>query len=156
MITIDYSLIIVMLNFVFLLIVLNSILYKPIKKFLTERQHKIAADLEQAEVSKQEAEELLNRQQTEFKESALEIRKLKEKAKKDADLLSEDIISEARNREKTILMDVEKQLIQEKKKALSEVESTLSETIVMLTSKIIGKNIDQDIDAELIKKLLRE
>ncbi len=46
MITINYAFIIVILNFILLLVILNKLLYKPIKKFLEERQAKIEADLD--------------------------------------------------------------------------------------------------------------
>ena len=76
MISIDYSLIIVILNFVLLLIVLNKILYKPIKKFLSERQQKIASDLDEAKASRKQAEELVEQKSNELKQSAEEIRKM--------------------------------------------------------------------------------
>lgn len=156
MISIDYTLIIVILNFIFLLIILNSILYKPLKKFLTDRQTSISSDVDQAESFKKETETLLQKQQEQFKQSSLEIRKLKDKAKKDAESMSSEIIKEARIREKEILLDAEKQLVQEKNKAILDVENKLGDIITNLTAKIIGKNIDQEIDAEIINKLLLE
>jgi F-type H+-transporting ATPase subunit b len=156
MISIDYSLIIVILNFVLLLVILNSILYKPIKSFLTERQTTISTDLEEAENSKTAAEELVRKQEDEFKQSALEIRKLKEHAKKDAEMKSDEIIKQAREREKAVLADTEKQLVHEKQKVLHEIEGELGERITSLTSTIIGKHIDEKIDAAMIERLLEE
>ena len=156
MISIDYTLIIVILNFIFLLIILNHLLYKPIKKFLNERQSTMTSDLEKGETFRKESMELLQKQKEEFKQSSLEIRKMKEKAKKDAESVSDSIIKEAREREKELLIDTEKQLNQEKIKAIQELESKLSDTVSMLTGKIIGKNIDEKLDAELIDKLLKE
>ena len=156
MISIDYSLIIVILNFILLLIILNKILYKPIKQFLVERQSSIATDLEQAEKSKVEAEELVKKQEDEFKQSAHEIRKIKEQAKKDAEMKGDEIIKEARGREKAILADTEKQLAHEKQKVLHEIEGELGERITSLTSTIIGKHIDEKIDAAMIDRLLEE
>lgn len=156
MISIDYTLIIVILNFIFLLIILNNLLYKTLKKFLTERQQGIAADIQNAETLQKEAESLLEKQNEDYKQSSLEIRKLKERAKKDAEALSDKIVKEAHEREKQMLMDTEKQLGQEKVKAIQEVESKLGEAISILSAKIIGRNIDEEIDSELIAKLLKE
>ncbi len=156
MISIDYSLIIVILNFILLLVILNKILYKPIKSFLTERQNSIASDLEQAEKARIEADELIRKQEEEFKQSAHEIRKMKEQAKKDAEIKGDEIIKEAREREKAILADTEKQLAHEKQKVLQAIEGELGESITSLTSTIIGKNIDEKIDAAMIERLLDE
>ena len=45
MISIDYSLLLVILNFVVLILVLDKLLYKPIKKFLADRQNEIAKNI---------------------------------------------------------------------------------------------------------------
>ncbi len=156
MISLDYTLIIVILNFVFLLIILNHLLYKPLKKFLTERQKTISTDLEQADNLQKEAESLIEKQNQEYRKTSQEIRKMKEKAKKEAESLSNDIIKDAREREKDLLLDTEKQLSQEKMKAIKELELKLGDKVSLLTAKIIGRNIDQEIDAELISKLLKE
>jgi F-type H+-transporting ATPase subunit b len=156
MISIDYTLIIVILNFLLLLILLNKILYKPLSKFLTERQARIASDLSDAQESKTAAEEMLKKQEEELKRTAQEIRKMKEKAKKDAEKIGDGILKQARESEKAILIDTEKQLVSEKQKALQAIESELGDVISTLASKVIGKNIDQNIDASMISRLLQE
>lgn len=156
MISIDYSLIIVILNFLLLLVILNKLLYKPIKQFLVERQSSIAEDLEQAEKSKVEHEELVRKQQEEYKKSAYEIRKMKEQAKKDSGQQSEMIIKEARTRERKLLAETEKQLAHEKQKALKEIEGEIGEAIATLSASIIGKHLDEKIDSEIIGRLLSE
>jgi F-type H+-transporting ATPase subunit b len=138
------------------MIILNKLLYKPIKRFLTDRQSSIAADLDDAARSKIEAEELLKKQQEEFKKAALEIRKLKEKAKKDADATSDMIIKEARDRERAILTDTEKQLASEKQKVIQAIEGELGDIIASLSSTIIGRKLDEKLDAEMIERLLNK
>lgn len=156
MISVDYTLIIVILNFVFLLIILNHLLYKPLKKFLVERQKTIETDLEEADRLQKEADSLVEKQNQEYRKNSQEIRKMKEKAQKEAESLSSGIIKEAREREKKLLLEAEKQLDQEKTKAVKDLESQLGDKVSALTAKIIGRNIDQEIDSELINKLLKE
>ncbi len=156
MISIDYTLIIVILNFILLLVLLNKILYQPLKKFLAERQTAIASDVEKAEQDKQKAIEMVKNQEEEYKQFSLEIRKLKEQTKRDAEKQGDEIISSARDRERDILIDAEKQLAQEKIRVINEIESELGSVITALTSKIIGKEISEEIDANIIKKLLSE
>jgi len=52
---IDFSIIAVILNFVLLLIILNSLLYKPLSKFLADRQNKIQSDVNEANLSLEKA-----------------------------------------------------------------------------------------------------
>ncbi|MEA2096109.1 MAG: F0F1 ATP synthase subunit B [Candidatus Cloacimonadota bacterium] len=156
MISIDYSLIIVILNFVLLLIVLNKILYKPIKKFLGERQQKIASDLDEAKASQTQAEKLVEQKNDELKQSAEEIRKMKNAATSDAEGKAKDIMKNAKEQEKRILQDTEEQLETEKVKVMEIIEDELTEMVAELSSKFLSEKFDEKKDKELIKKIISE
>ena len=156
MISIDYSLIIVILNFILLLIVLNKILYKPIKKFLDERQQKIASDLDEAKTSRMQAEKLVEEKSDELKQSTEDIRKMKNAATGDAEGKARDIIKNAKEQEKLILQDTEKQLKTEKVKVMGEIEDELAEMVAELSSKFLSEKLDEKKDKELIKKIISE
>ncbi len=156
MISIDYSLIIVVLNFVLILFVLNKLLYKPIKNFLAERQTRIAEDIKEAKEAKAEAEVLVHKREEELKGSSEEIRKLKQKAQRDADEQANDIIKMAKNQEKKILQDTEAQLKTEKVKAMRSLEGDLAAMVSALSSKVIGKEINTKIDDSVINQLITE
>ena len=110
MISIDYTLIIVILNFIVLMAVLNKILYKPIKKFLEERKQTIVADMDGAKKSREDAEKLVSKRGKELKASTEEIRKMKQNSRRDAESKATEILKEAKNKEKRILKDTEAQL----------------------------------------------
>ncbi len=156
MISIDYSLIIVILNFVLLLIVLNKILYKPIKKFLSERQQKIASDLDEAKASRVKAEKLVKEKNTEIKQSAEDIRKMKSAAAGDAEGKAREIMKNAKEQEKRILQDTEEQLETEKVKVMKKIEDELAEMVAELSSKFLSEKLDEKKDKELIKKIISE
>lgn len=156
MISINYTLIVVFLNFVFLLIVLNKILYKPIKKFLLERQKKISEDIDKAKESRENAENLVQKKEKELKISAEEIRKMKKIAKKDAEIQASGIIKQAKEHEKKIVKDTEDQLIYEHEKAVSKVREELADMIASLSEKFLSTKIDEKKDDELLKKILSE
>ena len=156
MISIDYSLIIVILNFVLLLIVLNKILYKPIKKFLEERQQTIASDLDDAKASRTEAEKLVEKKGNELKQSAEEIRKMKGAATSDAEGKARDIVKNAKEQEKRILQDTEHQLKTEKVKVMGDIEDELAEMVAELSSKFLSEKLDESKDKELIKRIISE
>lgn len=147
---------IVILNFILLLIVLNKLLYKPIKQFLMERQQKISDDIDQAKASRDEAEELVQEKEEELKGSAEDIRKMKGAAKRDAENQATDILKSAKNQEKKILKDTEDQLQNEKIKVMHEIEGELATMISDLSAKFISDKMNGSSDEELIKKMLVE
>jgi F-type H+-transporting ATPase subunit b len=114
MISIDYTLIVVILNFILLLVLLNAFLYKPLKKFLTERQQGIADDIKETKEAKMAAQEYIVKQEEEYKAAQQQIHKLMEQARKEAEKRSDEIIKQARAHEKDILVDTEKRLEHEK------------------------------------------
>ena len=156
MISIDYSFIIVILNFVLLLIVLNKIIYKPIKKFLEERQKAIASDLDEAKASRKQAEKLVEEKSEELKHSAEEIRKMKNAATSDAEGKARDIMKNAKEQEKRILQDTEEQLETEKVKVMEVIEDELAEMVAELSAKFLSEKLDEKKDHDLIKKIISE
>ena len=156
MITINYAFVIVILNFILLLIVLNKLLYKPIKKFLKERESKIASDMDNAELSKQKAAEIVLEKEDDLKKSAEEIRKMKQSARRDAEKQASEIVHEAKEKEKKIISETEDQLQHEKKKVMHEIESDLSVMIAGISEKFLSKKIDKDEDAKILAQLLKE
>ena len=156
MISINYAFILVILNFILLLIVLNKILYKPIKKFLIERQKKIASDMNNAEASRQEAEKLVQKKNDELKASAEDVRKMKKAAKRDADSQAVAIMKNAKDQEKKILKGTEEQLVHEKEKVMKEIEGELTEMVTNLSAKFLSEKVNDKNDRDLIKKMLTE
>ena len=156
MISINYSLLIVILNFVVLLILLNKMLYKPISNFLSERKNKISSDIDEAKKAKEKAAKLVIEKKTELKKSAEDIRKMLDTAKKEAEIKSLDIIKTARDNEKKIMKETEDQLEHEKSKVVEDIESELTSLIANLSAKFLTGKLDVKRDSELIEKILNE
>jgi len=156
MISIDYSLIIVILNFVLLLIVLDKLLFKPMKKFLSDRQQEVTKEMTDARINREEADKLLKQRDVELKSSSEEIRTLTKQAKKEAEKHSEEILKEAKIRERVILQESEQQIELRKSEAFKEIEADVINLVSDLTGKIIGKKIDADADKKLINSLMKE
>ena len=156
MISIDYTLIIVILNFVVLLIVLNKLLYKPINKFLDERKAKISEDIDAAKKSREDASLFVQQKENELKKSSEDIRTLKKSATKDAENRASEIVKSAMDQEKKILRETENQLLNEKDKVMGEIGEELSEMISKLSAKYISESMKDGDDTDLINKLLEE
>ena len=156
MISIDYTLIIVVLNFVLLLIVLNKLLFKSISKFLKERQKKIEEDLNNAEEAKKSAAELVVLKENEYQESAKEARRLKEIAKHEAKKNADSLIQSAKFKEKEILKETESKLEREREKAIKEIQSDIVNLVSSVTGKILAKDLNNDDDKVFINQLISE
>ena len=154
MISIDYSLIIVVLNFLFLLYILNKYVYKNAKKYLENRRLVIKGDLNKANQSKIEASQLLETNKIKIKELMDTAIKEKRVIISKADAEANVIINNAKQREKKIKMETENQLIEEQKKATNLLKKRLSSLIVQLSNKVISEKISKKDDETMILNLL--
>lgn len=156
MISIDVSSIIVVLNFVILLVLLKAYLYKPIKKFLTERQDFIASKTESMVRAEKKAQDLQKQRQTELDGAMDEAKDLRNKAKSEAELTALEIIKSAKEQKVKILEDTEKQIDFEKEKAIASIESEIAGMVSDLSGKFMNKKITASDDEEIINRLVSE
>lgn len=156
MISIDYSLIIVILNFVLMLILLNKLLFKPLKQYLVKRQEEVQSNITEAKEKSKTANQLLKKREDELKESSEEIRQLTRKAKKEAEQKAEEILSAARQREKQIMIESEEQLEHQQAMVHKKIEKELAGMVSQLTAKLLDKKLDSAQDKELINSVIKE
>lgn len=156
MISIDYSMVIVILNFILMLIVLNKLLYKPMQQFLKDRQESLKTEIIEAKEKNSEAEKLLQKRETELKESSEEIRNLNKKARMEAEQKALDILNSAREREKQIMKDTEEQVSHQKELAEQELQGRMAVMVSELTAKLLSKKMDSSQDQDLIDSIIKE
>ncbi len=154
MISIDVSMVVVILNFLLLMFILKMVLYKPIKDMINERESKVAADIDDANKSKEEAKKLVLTKEEEYKEAVVEARKLRDKIRKEAEFDAEKIIQQAYENRKSIVAETEEQLSHEKKKVQQKLQAELAGLVSQLTGKVLAQKIDSDKDLELINSII--
>ena len=152
--TIDISLVVVILNFILLMIVLNSLLYKPLKGYFTARQKKVEDDIMQAEQSIEKANQLVTQKENEMRLALDDARKMKENIRRDAETQAEDIIKVAKQKEHEIIAQEENKIRELHHQATIQIEAELSALIADLTARVLAEKIDSEKDKQLILKLL--
>lgn len=156
MISIDYSIIIVILNFILLLIILNKLLFKPVKGYLEKRQEEVKSELDRASKGRKEADMLLQQRQQELKESAEEIRTLTRQAKKEAEMQAEKILKQAKEKEKKIVQETQEKIEISQKEAFRDLEDEVIDFVAKLSGKVIDSKLDSAADKKLINSLLKK
>ena len=154
MISIDVSMVVVILNFLLLLFILKMVLYKPIKDMIESRESKVAADIDDANKSKEEAKKLVLTKDEEYKQAVVEARKLRDDIRKEAELDAEKILQQAYENRKSIVSETEEQLAHEKKKVMQQLQAELAGLVSGLTGKVLAKKIDSDKDLEIINSII--
>ncbi|OQY40206.1 MAG: ATP synthase F0 subunit B [Candidatus Cloacimonetes bacterium 4572_65] len=154
MISIDVSLVVVVLNFLLLMFILQKVLYKPIKDMLQKRETQVLTDIDEANKSKEDAKILVEQKDKEYKNSISEARVLRDKIKKEAEYDAEKIIQEAYENRKSIVSETEQQLVNEKIKVKKALEKELAALVSNLSGQVLSEKITSDKDRELINRVI--
>jgi len=156
MVSVDYSLILVILNFIVLMWLLNKFIFQNVKSFLEKRQEKIASELKETEQARVQAQELVSQKESELKRADLEIKSERKRVLDKAEGKANQILDDAKTREKQILQESKKELISQKDAVVSGIGDEMAALVAKISEKIIGKKLDEKSDAELIKKMIAE
>lgn len=141
MIDIDSSLLIQVCLFIFLMLVLNKIFFKPFLKFLEERQEKIQGDeqkaiklQEEAEQYRLQFEEGLNKGQIQALDEKGRIQEAGEQERKRViDTAQQEVAGETPK--------IKGQIAQESKQALAELERQQDVLAKEIVEKILGRSL---------------
>ncbi|MGO8878115.1 MAG: hypothetical protein ACLPVO_13490 [Desulfomonilaceae bacterium] len=141
MINVNFTLFIQLINFLILLLLLNSLLYKPVLAKIRERESKIKADRDKA--SQLDAEVL--EQEKKHQEALIEARQVAGKEK--AELLAEakkseaDILEKARIEAARIVDDMKSSIQAESEKARAALKGEMAPLAQSISEKILGRAI---------------
>lgn len=142
------------LNFIILLVVLNAILYKPLTKLLTEREHKIKEGVENAEKAEASLKEARSVREDMMKSAKVESQSMLEKARKEGEGLKNNMTLEAQEQAKKIVDNGHQVLALEKAKTMEELKAKTAKMIVQTAEKIIREKMDSPKDAKMIEESL--
>lgn len=144
-----------LLNFAILFVALWLILYKPVMKFIRERQERIDREKREAEENLRASEEA--RRETEERLGAIdrEIEEKRHAADREIESACEDKLREAETRANLIIRDAEKKASDQANQVIAGAKEGLKDVAVTLAENIIEKQIDE-VDDALIDSALKD
>ncbi len=156
MVSIDYTLILVIVNFIILLIIMKKLLYKPLMDFIQKRESQIRGDLKGAKENKDRSEKILKEQKELLIKAKEEAKDIREEAKKIAKIQGEQILHNAAEQRDVITQEAQEMIDVEVNKAKESIQSQIGDFVIELTDKIIGKKLTGDEDIKFIDNMIKE
>ncbi|MBU5427837.1 F0F1 ATP synthase subunit B [Tissierella pigra] len=150
------SMIISWVALLLLYLILRKFLYKPVSTFLQNRKDKIQTDIQEAEGLKNEAVLLKNEYESRISLAKKESNEIIEGARKRGEELKEDIIEEARREAENIVSRARKEITREREMAFQNIKSQAGEIALLIASKIMEEEINNDKQGKLIDKFIDE
>ncbi len=146
---INATLIAQILNFLVLLAILAKFAYKPLLNVMEERRNRIANDLDSAEQTRLQAEQLKAEYEKMLAGARAEATAIVERATKVGQNLHDDLVEQARVEKEEMIASAKEQIEAEKKQAMLEIRSE----VIALSTVIAGKIIDAKLDSAKDKEL---
>ena len=135
---------------------IKKFLYKPVKKIFAQRKEEVDKIYKEAEDAKDAAnadkEYYLARKEAAEEEAEEVVRKATEHAKKTGD----DIVKEAKAEAEAVRSKAERDIAQEKIKALNDAKSEIASISVDIAEKIVGRELNEEDQKQYVDRLVKE
>lgn len=141
MISVDWTLGLQFLNFIILLIILNKLLYRPLKKIMDERRETITSSHAAAKDLEADIDEKMQRYQQQLSDAKIQANEERNKVKKAANDEEAKILAEAHGNATTRLQAIKAQVGDEAKDASKTLKSEAKSLAGQIATKILGREL---------------
>lgn len=139
-----------------LLALLKKYALGPLLNIMKEREDYITGEISSAEKKNEEAKKLIEEQQALLKEAREESHSLIENAKKLGEQQKDEIIKAARQEAERMKESARSEIVKERDQAVSALREQVASLSVMIASKVIEKELDEQAQEKLIQDYLKE
>jgi F-type H+-transporting ATPase subunit b len=144
------------ITFVFLLILLRKIAWKPILTALDKREKEIRDSLEKAEKANENAQMILEQNKSNLAKAEEESKKIIEQSRAYAENLKDQMLNESKTQAKKIIDDASQEIKRQKDEAFDQLKQQIAEIAINAAEKIIKENVDAEKNKKIVSKYLNE
>ena len=143
------------LNVVVLFLLLRTFLYKPVKKFMTEREAKFAGERAEIDADRKQAETLKAQYEASIESAKVAAEKIAEEKRSAVEREADDMREKARREAQRILADAKAQAATEHEEMLSELKTQTAELAVDLAGRILEREVSPKDHQHMIESFFK-
>ena len=133
---------------------IKRFLFKPVHEILEKRRASADAEIIQAEETKAKAEAIRAEYERNMQDARQKANEILDSARNTAAIQSEKILKEAQDQTFAMKNKAEKEIAQEKKKAVNEVKGEIGDMAVEIAAKVIEREINEKDHEKLIDEFI--
>lgn len=133
---------------------IKRFLVKPVHEILEKRRAAADAEIIQAEETKAKAEAIRAEYERNMQDARQKANEILDSARNTAAIQSEKILKEAQDQTFAMKNKAEKEIAQEKKKAVNEVRGEIGDMAVEIAAKVIEREINEKDHEKLIDEFI--
>lgn len=144
------------LGFLVLMWLIKRFALGPVMDMMDKREKHVADQISTAEKNREEAEKYLKEQREAIQTARNEAKEIVERTKKLSDQQAKEIITQARQDAERIKETAIAEINQEKEQAISALREQVSTLSVLVATKVIEKELNEQEQEKLIRETLKE
>ncbi len=141
-------------TFIFLLLVLKKLAWKPILNSLNERETFIKEQMEKAETAQKETERLIEENKASMAKADEEAQKIIAQARELAEKLQSQKVEETNEKTKKMIDDAVAEIDRKNKEAMNNLREQVAEIAVNAAEKIIRESLDSEKHKKIVNELI--
>ncbi|MBQ7712365.1 MAG: ATP synthase F0 subunit B [Clostridia bacterium] len=144
-----------LLNFAILFTVLWIVLYKPVRKFIRERQERIEKQQKDAQENLRSSEEARKEAEDRLRALDEELAEKRAAAEKETEAACDRLVADASARAETIVKTAEEKAKRNADEVVAGAKASVKDVAVTLAESILGEKVDE-VDDSLIDAALKD
>ena len=150
-----WTMLFTLVNMIITFLILKSLLFKPVKKMIDNRQKEIDSMYEDAENSRAEAKKILDNCEDEIQRTKVFRDELLQTAVATFQRREQEIIDSAHAEADAMRAKARADIEQERRRVANEMKDDISELAIQIASKVAEKEIDEKNHEALIDDFIR-
>lgn len=144
------------LNIIALVAVLAFLLYKPVKKFLSERTQRIEAQLAAAQQAQLQADVLIERYETQMRQISVKREEILRDAHARAAEHAATIIEQAKAEAEQLRLSAAQKIELDRKTSMEDMKREMVEIAAMMAGHLMGQTMDKQTHERYIDEAIRD
>jgi F-type H+-transporting ATPase subunit b len=136
---------------------LLKVVFPKMNAALAARTAKIQGQMEEAERTKRDADQILDQYRAQLSEARAEVQKIIDEGKRTADALRADLVAKAEREAQEIVQRAQADVAGERDRAIQQLKSTLGDLSISIASRVIEKELQSsDAQRALVEQAIAE
>lgn len=156
MLVLNWHIVWTFVNIIVLFIFLKKFLFGPVTEMMEKRTKAIEDSIQEAETKKTDAMKLKQDYEEELNQAEKEASRIMKEAKERAAVEYNKQLLVAKEEAAKIIQDANKTIEMERKKSIQNAQSEIAGIALLAASKVIGKNVDDNSNKQLLGDFIKE
>lgn len=136
--------------------ILSKVAFPRITTMIDERNNKIEGDIKHAELTREEAEQMLAQYKGQLAEARTEAKKIIDEGKQLGESLRKEAMAKATEDANQLIRRAQDEIARQTEKAIKELQGQIADISIQVASKVIQKSLDKEEHNNLIKQYISE